>query len=513
MQVFNYPKKGESAMMKKSKIIALIIILMLLSSLGTFINPVAGQTTTVKVDPPLTEYYVKATGTQITIAVKIADVENLYGFDLKFRWNTTFLQYVSHSVHVPRDTYLDGVLWNPILSLADEVNTTEGTYWISKASMAPAPSFNGAGTVFTMTFQVIYHPVQPEPDANITLELYSTDLAAEGGGSITHTKENGTVILHALPSIPTILYPQPTTFRKSQGVSFNLNVSVDNVTDLYAFEISLYYNTTLLDALSLAEGPFLKSGGSTITVKSEVNDTEGKVRFALSLMGAPTGVNGSGTLFTISFQSSTQATGESPLSLQNTDLSDSSWPTPNPINHAVIDGSVTILLVEIITHTVVVGEVEYNFTTASSSSITNFAYNDTQKLMNFNATGPADILGFTNITIPKALLDLPSSDTFVVLFDGKTIYYTRTENATHYFLYFTYPHSGHVIEIKRTTIGDLNGDRIVNIYDVVTVTVAYDATPADARWNPIADLAAPWNKISIYDVVVVTKVYGKTWTP
>jgi hypothetical protein len=53
----------------------------------------------------------------------------------------------------------------------------------------------------------------------------------------------------------------------------------------------------------------------------------------------------------------------------------------------------------------------------------------------------------------------------------------------------------------------------VNIYDVVTVTAAYDATPADARWNPLADLTTPWNKISIFDVVVVTHVYGRTWTP
>jgi hypothetical protein len=513
MRLLNYPKKGESKMTKKSTIAVLFIVSILLSSLGAFINPAAGQTTTVRVDPALTEYYVKATGTQFTVAVKITDVTNLYGFDLKFRWNTTFLQYVSHSVHVPRDTYLDGVLWNSILCASDEVNATEGTYSIAYSSITPAPSFTGTGTVFTMTFEVEYHPVQPEPDANIRLELYSTDLSAPFDVPISHTTENGTVILHALPPISTILYPQPTAFRKSQGVSFNLNVSVQNVTDLYAFDIYLYYNTTLLDALSVAEGPFLKSGGSTITVKSEVNDTEGKVRFALSLLGAPTGVNGSGTLFTTTFQSSTQATGESPLSLQDTDLEDSNWPSPNPINHAVIDGSVTILLVEVITHPVIVGEVEYDFTTASSSSITDFAYNDTQKLVSFNATGPPDVLGFTNITMPKALLALPTSDTFVVLLDGNAIYCTRTENATHYFLYFTYSHSTHKFQIKRTLIGDLNGDQKVNLYDIVIVTVAYDATPADARWNPLADLTAPWNKISLGDIVVVTRIYGRTWTP
>jgi hypothetical protein len=496
--------------MNRTKIIVAITVSILLLGLGTVINFVAGQSPTVKVDPSLTEYYVKATGKEFTVAVKILDMQNLYGFDLKFRWNTTYLEYVDRSVRIPRDTYLDGVLWNPILQLADEVNATAGTYWIAYSSIAPAPAFNGSGTVFTMTFRVLYHPVQPEPDANITLELYSTDLAEKGGDPILHATEDGTVILHALPPVSTILYVQPTVFRKSQGISFDVNVSVDDVTDLYAFDISLYYNTTLLDALSVAEGPFLKSAGTTITIVSEVNDAEGRVRYALSLLGAPAGVNGSGTLFTVTFRSSTEATGLSSLSLQNTDLSDYNAAS---IDHAALEGSVTIMLVEILTHTVDVGGVPYDFVTASSSSITDFTYNDTGKTIEFNATGPVDIPGFTNITLPKVLLPLPSSDTFAILYDGKAINYSRTENSTHYFLYFTYSHSLHRFEIKQTLIGDLNGDRKVDIYDVVTVTVAYDGTPTDSRWNQLADLAAPWNKINIYDVVVVTRVYGKTWTP
>ncbi|MEM3578459.1 MAG: cohesin domain-containing protein [Candidatus Bathyarchaeia archaeon] len=498
--------------MEKTKLAVALSILILISSLTIFIKPATSQQTTVKVDPSLTEYYTKATGQQFTIAVEIVDVENLYGFDIKLRWNTTCLEYVSHSIRIPKNTYLDGVLWNPILPLEDVVDTDAGTYWIAYSSLAPAPSFSGSGTVFTITFEVKYQPVQPEPDANIMLELYSADLAAEGGAPIDHTTENGTVILHALPPVSTYLFVQPTVFRKSQGVTFTANVSIENVTDLYAFDISLYYNTTLLDALSVAEGPFLKSVGDTITVISEVNDTEGRVRMAIALLGAPAGADGSGTLFTITFKSSTETVGPSSLSLQNTELSNYN---AELIDHAVIDGQVTILLVEILTHIVEVEGVEYMFVTASSSAITDFKYNHTQKIINFNATGPEDILGFTNITIPKALLILPANDTFIVIYDEKAIYHTRTENETHYFLYFTYAHTARPIEteIKRTLIGDLNGDRIVNIYDVVIVAIAYDATPADARWNPLADLAAPWNKITITDVVMVTRVYNKAWTP
>lgn len=499
--------------MRKNKFAAIISLLILLSSLSALINTASSQETKVKVEPSLIEYYTKATGKEFTIAVKIIDVENLYGFDIKLRWNTTYLEYVSRSVHVPKNTYLDGVLWNPIIQVADEVNVTEGTYWIGYASISPAPTFNGTGTVFTMTFRIKYHPVEPEQDANITLELYETDLAAYGGEPIPHTREHGTVILHALPPVETILIVQPTAFRKSQGATFTVNVSIEDVTDLYGYDISLYYNTTLLDALSVAEGPFLKSVGNTVTIVSEVNDAVGRVRMAVALLGAPAGANGSGTLFTITFKASTTATGPSALSLQNTELSNYNM---EPIDHAVIDGQVTILLVEILTHAVEVEGVTYYFVTASSSSITDFEYNHTERTVSFSATGPEDILGFTNITMPKALLSLPSGDTFIVMFDGKAIFHIRKENTTHYFLYFTYQHTSgktHQFEIKRTLIGDLNGDRKVTIADVTIVATAYDATPADARWNPLADLAYPWGKINIYDVVAVTRVYGKIWTP
>jgi hypothetical protein len=183
--------------------IGIALVSMLFLSLAVAIKPVAGGATVVKVDPSLIEYYEDATGQQFTVAIKIVDVTNLYGFDIKFRWNTTFLDYVNDTVHVPRNaTYPDGVLYSPIMFSSVQVNATTGTYWIAYSSKWPAPSFNGSGTVFNMTLRIKQQPVQPQPDAHISLELYSTDLAARGGAPIPHTRQNGTVILHALVSLP-----------------------------------------------------------------------------------------------------------------------------------------------------------------------------------------------------------------------------------------------------------------------------------------------------------------------
>jgi hypothetical protein len=188
---------------------SLTLVFALLLSLGITIGPlsssdiiipVASGTTVVRVNPSLIEYRVNATGQQFTINVTISNVTNLYGFDLQFRWNTNYLAYVNRSVYVPCNASSPyGVLWSPVVLIEDQVNTTTGTYWIAYASMYPASSFNGSGTVFKMTFSVIRHPVQPEPDASITLDFYSTDLSNTIGDPIPHTNEAGTVKLYALP--------------------------------------------------------------------------------------------------------------------------------------------------------------------------------------------------------------------------------------------------------------------------------------------------------------------------
>jgi len=61
------------------------------------------------------------------------------------------------------------------------------------------------------------------------------------------------------------------------------------------------------------------------------------------------------------------------------------------------------------------------------------------------------------------------------------------------------------------TPADVNHDLVVNIFDVVKITGAYDATPASSYWNPHADIAEPFGKIDILDVVLCEGHYGKKY--
>lgn len=63
---------------------------------------------------------------------------------------------------------------------------------------------------------------------------------------------------------------------------------------------------------------------------------------------------------------------------------------------------------------------------------------------------------------------------------------------------------------KVKMLGDVDGDKDIDIYDVVSVTSRYNSKPGDSNWNVQADLIRN-NVINIYDVVAVAGRYGTRW--
>jgi len=112
---------------------------------------------------------------------------NFYGFDIEFTWDPTIIEYVSHTVTVPVEDYPDpispsnytGILHAPVLSVKEIVNET-GRAWFAYTSMLPAEAFNGNGTLFTMTFNVIKEGESP-------LKIVDVSLSDVNGFSIGET--------------------------------------------------------------------------------------------------------------------------------------------------------------------------------------------------------------------------------------------------------------------------------------------------------------------------------------
>jgi len=103
------------------------------------------------------------------------------------------------------------------------------------------------------------------------------------------------------PASPqTTLYIDPTPITVSVCDNFTVDLNVADVTDLYAWEVKLSFNPSLLECSSATEGPFLKSVGPTIWVPPVIDNVAGTVHMACSLM-MPPGATGSGTLAYIIF--------------------------------------------------------------------------------------------------------------------------------------------------------------------------------------------------------------------
>ena len=62
---------------------------------------------------------------------------------------------------------------------------------------------------------------------------------------------------------------------------------------------------------------------------------------------------------------------------------------------------------------------------------------------------------------------------------------------------------------KPSILGDINGDGIVDIFDVVSVSLAFGTSQDDSNWNQAADLNND-DTVDIFDVVLLAQNFGKT---
>jgi len=139
------------------------------------------------------------------------------------------------------------------------------------------------------------------------------------------------LFMNRTPSLARV-YVDPQTAEEAVGQNFVVNLSVSDVSNLYAWQIKLAYDHTILELVTTAQGSFL--GASDMTFFTyKVNDTSGFLLMDCTLLGNLSGVNGSGTLATIEFH--VEQSGSCDLSLYDTQLID---PSEQTIEHSSNNG-------------------------------------------------------------------------------------------------------------------------------------------------------------------------------
>jgi hypothetical protein len=137
--------------------------------------------------------------------------------------------------------------------------------------------------------------------------------------------------------------PQTQTIPQ-EGLSFTINITIQNVNDLYGWELKLYYPNNILNGTEVTEGPMLKTDGALTFFLNHLftdayNQTHGIINLlCLRVEAEAPGVNGNGVLATITFK--TTSTGNAILHLEDVKLSDSN---ANPIPYTINDATVTVI--------------------------------------------------------------------------------------------------------------------------------------------------------------------------
>jgi len=132
------------------------------------------------------------------------------------------------------------------------------------------------------------------------------------------------LIVHSYQTEATTVSVFPSSIKASVGHDFSVSVNVTNVSDLCAWEFKLNWTTTILNVVSVNEGSFLKSGGTTFFAYN-VNSTEGHIIVDCTLLGNISGVSGNGVLANVIFN--VNNLGQSPLNLYEALLLNSSEQT------------------------------------------------------------------------------------------------------------------------------------------------------------------------------------------
>ncbi|MEM2292368.1 MAG: dockerin type I domain-containing protein [Nitrososphaerota archaeon] len=326
-------------------------------------------------------------------------------------------------------------------------------------------------------------------------------------------------LFRAQSSSTTTLTFQPNPSITLFGESIKINIKVIDVTNLNNWQITVDFNPKIITCKSITvpEGNIFY-GYNWFFPTPKIDNVNGRLSAFCAVEGN-VGVSGSGTLCTITFE--IKALGVSTTTFLNPNIYtlDGTY-LQNP-NYNLIPFEPTIGVIQIIgpnfienTFTINYGTETLTIKTLSNSTISSPSYSQTTKTLSYQATGPDGTKGACIITIPQKIMNT----TLIALSDNTPLktfikeFNTLPENGTHNFLYYTYAHSTHTIKILQTIIGDITGDRKVDMRDVALASKSFGSTPTSPNYRPVADLNQD-DRVDMKDISIISKNFGKYLLP
>jgi hypothetical protein len=272
-----------------------LMILVTISMLASPTKITATTTPTISIQPP--EIKNIEPGSIFSVNATLQNAENVYAWQIKVQFDKTLLNCTG--IYTPPTSIfkleqLAGIV----------IDNSAGYVMIGYSRMGSVPGKSGSDVLAVITFKVLSRgrcPIEfSKPYGQLTY-LLNPDLDVIQPVNL----EDG-YFDNWIPPPPATLYIYPKRVvdpTLTPGQTFNVNVSIQNATNLNSWKSDILYLKNIINATDVTEGNFLKSIGPTtfnVTIQPNFNTTHALISMSCTLKSG--GASGSGVLATLTFK-------------------------------------------------------------------------------------------------------------------------------------------------------------------------------------------------------------------
>lgn len=276
----------------------------------------------IQVDPARITDPLLTPSHNFTVDITISNATDVYAFAFNISYNSTIIHATEAQL---------GGFFPPAVIPSIMIDNTLGVLGFSAGLTPPEPPKSGNGVLATIKFHV-------ETQGNTSLHLYDTQIFDNTSETLpSETRDgyfNNALVAQLYVDPPEIIDPTlipPKTFQ--------INITINNVENLYGYEFNLSYNKDVLTCLYVIVNDVLNE--TNYTPETQVSNARGFVWVNVTYYSpaVPITTYTPLALATVCFR--VKSLGATPLHLHDTSLVDSFG---NPIPHEVTDGFVMTVI-------------------------------------------------------------------------------------------------------------------------------------------------------------------------
>jgi len=142
-------------------------------------------------------------GQTVALAVKVADVEDLYGFDVQLRFDPSVVEAVDADPNAPGLQAVAGDFLSPDFVVRNTLDTVTGTGQFAVTQVNPSEPKSGSGTLFTIYLSGV------AADRTSPVEVTEVILATRDGDVIPVSLANGEIRVQSTSVVASSPTPTP----------------------------------------------------------------------------------------------------------------------------------------------------------------------------------------------------------------------------------------------------------------------------------------------------------------